>query len=131
MIPLVLGWVYIGNQKSTDSIKAILNDTDIPILSHERNLKRICIGIKDRTAFDGSSTPPRPLEHDALFNPLPQTFLGFFLAGDDLEPGPMFNYARVWTHMNASKQVAEAFLKLARRQKQLETVNSYKWEEKN
>ena len=231
MIPIVLGWVYVGNQKSAESIKAALTDIDVPILGSERNLNRECIGIRDRTTYDGSSTrlrdsihgheprrkkrprqqggpspknsalstatpdagldteeehtsaasyrvppslqqwpasssdhpdisymnrsddtelqalmtdhqvsttstlraaeqhPPSSLEDDALCSSLPQTFLGFSIAGDDLEPGPIFNYARVWTHLNAGKQVAEAFLTLARRQQQRETVDGHEWEE--
>ena len=231
MIPIVLGWVYVGNQNYAESVKAALTDTDVPILGSERNLKRECIGIKDRTIYDDSSTrlrdslhrhelprnghsqqqgEPSPrdsslntaapdagldteqehtsaasyqlapvlqqwpdslsdqpetlypsqsgdtelrvlmtdrqisttstlrateqqlqllLEDDAIFDSLPQTFLGFSIAGDDLEPGPIFTYARVWTHMNASKQVAEAFRTLTRRQKQRETVNGEEWEE--
>ena len=231
MIPIVLGWVYVGNQNSADSIRAALTDADVPILGSERNLKRDCIGIRDRTIYDGSSTrlrdsshgqatPPikRPqqqrgsshrglalntaapdagldtkqehtsaascqspfimqqwptsssdhpeicylsrsddielralmtdrqvsttstlqateqfspllLEDDTLSKSLLQIFLGFSVAGDDFEPGPIFNYARAWTHMNAGKQVAEAFLTLTRRQMQRETVDGRDWEE--
>ena len=230
MIPIVLGWVYVGNQNSAESIKAALTDTDVPILGSERNLKRDCVGIRDRTTYGGSNTrlrdsshehenprkkrpqqqrgpssrgstlnpvapdagldteeertdaascqvpfipqspasssdhpnilgpsrsddielralmtdrqvrttstlqateqtSPLPLEDDALSKSLPQTFLGFSIAGDDLEPGPIFNYARVWTHMNACKQVTEAFQTLTRRQMQRETVNGREWEE--
>ena len=225
MIPIVLGWVYVGNQNSAGSIKAALTDAEVPILGPERNLKKVCIGMRDRTTYDGSSTRLRdsshkndpqqqgepsskgsalnpaaldagldtkqdytsiascqvspilqrrpassldnpdvlhfsrthdtdlraltadrqvsatstlratdqqsllPLEDDAQSISVPKTFLGFSIAGDDLEPGPIFNYARVWTHLNASKQVAEAFLMLTRRQMQRETVDGCEWEE--
>lgn len=231
MIPIVLGWVYVGNQTSAESFKAALTDTDVPVLGSERNLKSKCIGMRDRTTFDEPSTrlrdsshrrelplnrspqqqgetssrgsilntatpdagldteqgltsaasyqvvsvpqqgpdsashhfetlypsqsddtelralmadrqvstpstlrateqhPQPPVEDDALRKSLPQNFLGFSIAGDDLEPGPVFTYARVWTHMNATKQVAEDFRTLTRRQKQRETVNGHEWEE--
>ena len=231
MIPIVLGWVYVGNQNSAGSIKAAITDTDVPILGSERNLRRDCIGIRDRTTYDSFSTPlrdsshghatpckkspqqqrgpslrgpalnpaaldadfdteqehtsaapcqfphmmqqwptsssehpdiwyrsrsdeielralmtdrqvsttstlqateqhpPLLLEDDAHSKSLLQTFLGFSIAGDDLEPGPIFTYARVWTHMNAAKQVAEAFLTFTRRQMQRETVDGREWEE--
>ena len=222
MIPIVLGWVYVGNQKSAESIKVALTDTDVPILGSRRNLKGECIGIRDRTTYDGSSTknprkkhpqqqggpslrdsalihaapnavldteqehntaasnqassilqqrsvsssdPPdilylsrsddtelqtltndgrvsttstlratdkhsaSPSEDDALFSPLLQTFLGFSIAGDEAEPGSIFNHARVWTHLHASKQVAEAFLTFTRRQRQRRTVHGREWEE--
>ena len=224
MISIVLGWVYVGNQDSAKSIRDALTDTNVPILGPEVNLKRDCIGIKDRTTYDGSSiqilfeqrprqqggpspsgsglnpaafdagldagqehtsaasykapsvlqqwpasssnrpdtlypsrsddaelqtlvtdhqisttnttnTPrteqhsPLPLEDDACFEWPRQTFLGFSIAGDELEPGSIFNHARVWTHMHASKQIADAFLMLTRRQKQRETVNGREWQE--
>lgn len=224
MIPIVLGWVYVGNQDSARSIKDALTDTNVPILGPEVNLKRDCIGIRDRTTYDGpgiqklfeerpqqqggpnprasalnpttfdvgldtgqehtsaasykapsilpqwpassSNRPdtlypnrsddaelqtlvtdrqinttsttntlqteqdsPLPLEDDAFFESHRQTFLGFSIAGDELEPGSIFNHARIWTHMHASKQVAEAFLMLTRGQRQRETVNGREWEE--
>ena len=221
MIPIVLGWVYVGNHDSAKSIKAALTDTNVPVLGFEVNLKRDCVGIKDRTTYDGSNTqtpieerhqqqggpssrrsnlsltapdlgldtehehtsatsykspsilqqspasssirpdtlyPSRsddtelqtlvtdhqvsttsilrteqdsslPLEDDAFCESHPQTFLGFSIAGDELEPGSIFNQARIWTHMHASKQVAEAFLMLTRRQKQRQTVHGREWEE--
>ena len=209
MIPIVLGWVYVGNQKFAESIKDALTATNVPMLGSERNLERDCIGIRDRTTYDGSSTQtprkerpqpqggpsprssalnpaatdagldteqehtsaatyqvppilqqwpasssdrpdilylsrsddtelqtlmtdrqvsttsmlrateqhsPLPLEDDAHSKSLLQTFLGFSIAGDDLEPGSIFNHARIWTHMLASKQVVRAFLTLTRRQ---------------
>lgn len=223
MIPIVLGWVYVGTQNSADSIKAALTEIDVPMLGSERNLKKDCIGIRDRTTYDGSTSqnprekrsqqqggpslsglalnsaaldagldtqqdhtsaasyqlPPilqqwpisssgRPdslypsrsddtelqklmtdrhfsttstleaseqqpssrLEDHALPKSPLRTFLGFSTAGDDLEPGPIFNYARIWTHMHASKQVAQAFLTLTRRQRQREAVDDGReWEE--
>jgi len=38
-----------------------------------------------------------------------QSFFGFDIAGDDEEPGPIFNYARVWSHMNAVAHFVHAF----------------------
>ena len=221
MIPIVLGWVYVGNQDSAKSITAALTDTNVPVLGSEVNIKRDCIGIRDRTTYDGSNTQTNleerhqqqggpdptdsaskpvapdvdldteqehtsaasykvpsilqqspasssnrpdtlylsrsedselqtfvedrqvsttsilrteqdsssPLEDDALFEPQLQTFLGFSIAGDELEPGSIFNQARIWTHTHASKQVAEAFLMLTRRQKQRQTVHGREWDE--
>ena len=214
MISIVLGWVYVGNQDSAKSIKDALTDTNVPVLGPEVNLKRDCIGIRDRTTYDGSSIQilfeerprqqegpslrgsalnpaafdvgldteqehtraashkvssnrpdtlypsrsddaelqtlvtdrqiittsttntlgtekhlPLPLEDDEFSESHQQTFLGFSIAGDELEPGSIFNHARIWTHMHASKQVAEAFLMLTRRQRQRETVNGREWED--
>ena len=229
MIPIVLGWVYVGTQNSAESVKAALTDTDVPTLGSERYLKGECIGFRDRTAHDYSSVslqhsldsnepprnessegegPPRfsdsALDNAAVvsgheteeeytspisiqdahfrhqgpsspylpkavrtstFNDielkdfkldphagtssnlqatkqesqpalnfqsplklLPQTFMGFSIAGDDYAPGPIHNYARVWTHTNAIDRITESFLMLTHRQQQQETVDGSEWE---
>ena len=69
------------------------------------------------------------LDLDSPFTLLPQTFMGFSIAGDDHAPGPIYNYARVWTHTNAISQIAESFLMLTRRQQQQVTVNGREWEQ--
>lgn len=234
MIPVVLGWVYVGTQTDSNSIKAALTHTNVPVLGLERNVSGECIGIRDRTTFDDlrinfrdssdsreSRSNRRPqqqqdsrstsfaagrgipiTEHGTIeermnsessqttqnLQPLPkssadhlsishasrsddiemkdlagdfcisntstlastlrateqqsqplldleetpmscpQTFLGFSVAGDDLEPGPIFNYARVRSHMNTVKHVAEAFLTFTKRQKaQIPVVSGKKW----
>ena len=234
MIPVVLGWVYVGTQTDSNSIKAALIDTNMPVLGPERNVSGECIGIRDRTTFDDlgtnfrdssdshkSRSNGRPqqqqdsrsinfaadpgiliTEHGTVeermnsessqttqnLQPLPtssadhlnishaswsediemrdlagdlrisntstltstlrameqqsqplldleeapiscpQTFLGFSIAGDDLEPGPIFNYARAESHMNKVKHVAEAFLTFTQRQKaQIPVVSGKKW----
>lgn len=56
MIPIVLGWVYVGTQDSAGSIKTALIDTVVPVLTLERSVSGKCVGMKDRTVFDTSST---------------------------------------------------------------------------
>ena len=230
MIPVVLGWVYVGTQNSVASTKAALTDTDVPTLSSETYFRGECIGFRDRTTYDYSSIvsqhsldsnePPHSescqvqeaprlsasalanagvdsglktdqeylnprssqdnstllqgsnssyrsgnvlanasddtelqtfvdnrqvktpntlhsneqesestLNSDSSFNLLPQTFMGFSIAGDDLAPGPIYNYARVWTHTNAISRIAESFSMLTHRQQQHETVDGRKWEQ--
>ena len=231
MIPIVLGWVYVGTQSSAESIKTALNNTIVPALNPEGNLSGECVGIRDRTTYDDYSlrrhdwssyhgpasdnaphqqegtpvlyrvydvgvsattsqtrgarpssnlrqttgtpqTPPTSsdgnpdilltnhikdvetgdllvygqvnasntlqgteqqssrslstLDENSISSP--PTFLGLSIAGDDLEPGPFFNYARVWTYMSAAKDVAEAFLWSTKRQAQRQTVaTDQKW----
>ena len=212
MIPVVLGWVYVGTQTSAGSVKVALTEATVPVLGPYRNKAGECFGIRDRTSFDGSDTSThhysavnddqeeespskdstlrpqellpdenvtetastslqaktssksagyritvttqpespaetpdesstgqsgdtnmrpwsqdsqlstittlRPIEHDdEYFRFLPKTFLGFSIAGDELEPGPIFNYARPWTHANAVKHISDAFETLTERQK--------------
>ena len=229
MIPIVLGWVYVGTQNSAASIKAALTDTDVPTLGSERHFMGECVGLRDRTTYDNFSELSRhsldsneipqieshqaqaaarfscstlegavdnrleteqgyinpsanpdasilhqrltsshhsgivhanetddielqafaidrqvdtsgtlqakeqeshsALEFDSPFNLLPQTFMGFSIAGDDHAPGPIYNYARVWTHTNAISRIAESFLMLTNRQQQQETVDGREWEQ--
>ena len=129
MIPVVLGWVYVGTQTSAGSVKASLTETTVPALEFERNLSGDCYGIRDRTFFDevdtsyqySSAIKMRKLSEDSQSSTattgfLPETFMGFSIAGDELEPGPIFNYARPWTHANAVKHIAVAFKQYTRRQ---------------
>ena len=224
MIPVVLGWVYVGTQTSAGSVKVALTQATVPALGPDRNKNGDCFGIKDRTYFDrsdinhryssashddqGEQGPPKnstfrrqeslpeedvtetastlPLAHRSsssagypigvapqpespaetpglFFNGqsgdikmrklskdshlstittirpieepreplvgsdnysrfLPKTFMGFSIAGDELEPGPIFNYARPWTHANAVKHIADAFKTLTMRQLMEEPV---------
>ena len=61
---------------------------------------------------------PRERLHggDDYFRFSPKTFMGFPIAGDEVEPGPIFNYARPWTHANAVEHIASAFRQLTARQ---------------
>ena len=234
MIPVVLGWVYVGMQTEAGSIKAALIDTNVPVLGSERDNSGDCIGIRDRTSLDDFGTtfqnyldmhqspnnerPQQPQDTKSkimtpnpdklytqdgtskerldsvssqatqMLQPLPtssadhldilrtgqsediemndlsggfpaskfntttttlqateeqsqlpldleevprsyrKTFLGFSVAGDDLQPGPIFNYARVESHMNAVRHVAEAFLKFTMQQKaQVPLVAGKQW----
>ena len=228
MIPIVLGWVYVGTQTSAGSIRMALISVEVPVISGERNVSGDSVGIRDRTVFDDAYTTPwdRAELFDDLSceeqpqvqrelryrNPFPdlqssnqewkskqtltphdhiakaqrksltstysepissrtgsasenvefkaisrddkigagrlheieqqsqttllqeefpssrsRSFLGFSVAGCDLEPGPIFNYARIWSHMNAVEHVAEAFASSTRRQKARRTVSGHPW----
>ena len=221
MIPVILGWVYVGTQTSAGSIKAAIASCEVPVLGPERNLSGECIGIRDRTVFDDSFTQPRdsldehhnyseehssgsavpsrhsnipasivsashqphqdaqitpkasashsnvsessqtvhqsedveladflggvglpakpltdpeqqsePLqEHEHRYRASPRTFLGFSIAGCDLEPGPIFNYARIWSHMNAARHIAEAFWAVTDRQRKRQPVHGKSWDQ--
>ena len=231
MIPVVLGWVYVGTQISAGSVKVALTEAIVPALGSRRNVNGDCFGIRDRTYLDEFDTsqqfssalndsqeeegpsqhstlrPPerladedvnettstliqeltsskiagyricgttqqespagtpdvfftgqsgdikmrklskdshlsttttlRPIEQpkalllggDDYFRSLPKTCMGLPIAGDELEPGPMFNYARLWTHANAVKHITDAFRQLTVRQLRNEPVaRGQKWD---
>lgn len=71
------------------------------------------------------------LEHRRASVSHPHSFLGFSIAGCELESGPVFNFARIWSHMAASVHVADSFAMLSQRQKNKQTVNGLKWEPHN
>ncbi|KAL9118821.1 MAG: hypothetical protein Q9187_004624 [Circinaria calcarea] len=221
MIPVVLGWVYVGTQCSAGSIKAALTSVSVP------NIHGECIGIRDRTIYnnprirlatffgsddpykqehiqDGMTTesqrllsgsavedpvrvainpktnpidlnsqplrtfssfepcdespdqlgclrdielveyingrpkttntipdveqqPQTLLEEREHFNSCSHTFLGFPITGADLQPGPIYNYARFWSHMNAVNHVVTAFALVRERQRRKQTVNRGRW----
>ena len=178
MIPVVLGWVYVGTQTSAGSIKAALSTITVPVLGQEMHVRGECIGIRDRTTFDETFTPPQKsggkchyckmqtareqikmppqrdiemssssnenqlavsthanpveswqgfLEDERQCNCAPRTFLGFPISGCNLEPGPIFNYARIWSHMNAVQHVANAFRAATYWQKERRSVNGQPW----
>ncbi len=175
MIPVILGWVYVGRQTFASSIKAAIASITVPVLGPWRDLNGECIGIRDR-AFDESYKPFRNPRHFSLgptimsqssqtrhrseefslqdvlvySQPIGATpdseqqlqsllmhdygsslsscvFLGFPIAGCEREPGPIFNYARIWGHMNAVRHVAKAFSVFTRHQKVRRTVNGQPW----
>ena len=197
MIPVVLGWVYVGTQTSAGSTEAAITSTTVPVLGTERDVTGEGIGIRHRTTFDESCTRLRniscrscgnklflgqrtspsghfapgsaessqildqtqeiPLEDrwgnshiaasmltdpDQESRPLvepenqepehqcslsPYDILGFSIAGCELEPGPILNYARIWSHLKAVQHVAEAFSAITRRQKANEPVHGQPW----
>jgi len=51
MIPVVLGWVYVGTQTSAGTIEEAITRIKVPVLGDEKDLSGECIGIRDRTAF--------------------------------------------------------------------------------
>ena len=179
MIPITLGWVYVGTQTSAGSIKEALGNVTVPILGDRKNIRGRCVGIRDRSIYgdaamlpgyrhdrdpswrtystagqrevdherkgsleieiisSGSSGESRTLgsekqSHAAIkYHPTDcGTFFGLSIAGCELEAGPIFNYARIWSHTNAVKHVAEAFHWSVVRQGHT-ALNRREWNEKN
>jgi hypothetical protein len=56
---------------------------------------------------------------------------GISFTGDDLEPGPIFNYARVWSHMNVLAYLVEAFTESIRHQLLKQSVSGQTWDPTN
>ena len=85
--------------------------------------------IDQSSTLQANEQEPQPAFHfDSPFDLLPQTFMNFSIAGDDIAPGPIYNYARVWTHTNAIDRIADSFLMSTSRQQQRETVHGHEFE---
>ena len=142
MIPICLGWVWVGSQTSHSGIRDALKNAS------QNHLGQPVAGIRDRTgdekraqyheeedlelqALPGNpptaqdedgfelqalqGNPPavqdeEGLEQQALMgNPPARPWLFADVAGDAIEPGPIHNYARLWTHMTVARDVVKAF----------------------
>ena len=146
MIPVVLGWVYVGIQRSARSIQDAITSITVPVLGQAKNIQNEGVGIRDRTIFYHFNEPIDPyipehrilphgeegraelmLEDQAPFKHYRTSYLGFSIEGCELEPGAISNYARFWTHMNAVEHVGKAFKCLIERQKDKQTVHGGEW----
>ena len=142
MIPIVLGWIRVGTQTSADSVKKAIIKTQVPIMYQKRNSSNPCFGIRDRTVYNddsSSSRNPRPsanarahsrrsAAHKVQQYDIPDSFWGFSIPGCELEPGQVFKYTRVWSHMNAAKNVTEAYKNLIEQQLAERTVGGQPWD---
>jgi hypothetical protein len=73
-------------------------------------------GDSDRNTNREIETPELHLD-DQPERTVRETFIGFSVTGDDSEPGPIFNYARVWSRMNAVARIVEALSSFTDKQK--------------
>ena len=71
MIPVIVGWVYVGTQRSARSIRDAISSISIPLLEQEKNMQGRSFGIRDRTTFyhfrsDNEREDPYVLENPPL-----------------------------------------------------------------
>lgn len=119
LIPVIWGWVLVGTQGSADSIDEALR-ADIayrakepPVLpgasSTEKGEQR---GIMVRSGL--AVQPHRVQTNEAAFEVPPVVnltlpgWLGADIMGDEKRPGPIFNYARVFTWWQLARTVEAA-----------------------
>ncbi|KAE9366619.1 hypothetical protein N431DRAFT_495066 [Stipitochalara longipes BDJ] len=106
MIPVAFGWVKVGTQTSAGSIKAALKSATVPVLVNRLD-----------------ETTPAGILSDQPDRTWRKFFAGFSIEGDDTEPGPIFNYARVWAHMTAVAWIVKGLSQLTKRQKRMRCVD--------
>src|SRR2546421_380755 len=77
-------------------------------------------GIRDRTGDErrvldhGEAVELQPLTGNTPAT-ISKQWLCTGVAGDAIEPGPIYNYARLWTHMAAARDIINAFKSMNRR----------------
>ena len=173
MIPVTLGWVWVGTQNSASTIREALmsveasvgfplhkvkgqmtgfrdcSDEDSPISrrmdleaghgeSYPNTLDHIEVnnnsghrGAIEMTDMNGTAETERPLlTKTTPIKAAPrQTILGSSIAGYALEPGPIFNYARVWNHLRMAEYVGNAFCALNANLKEKRAIQGKTWVE--
>ncbi|KAH8894635.1 hypothetical protein GQ53DRAFT_858115 [Thozetella sp. PMI_491] len=119
MIPVIWGWVSVGSQTSAYSIGDAIRAVPVPcVVDAEKSPVTRCEALTARP--------------DDFREPQVDSFAGFTIAGWDSEPGPMFAYARVWTHLVAAHHIKEALAVLRNKQAErlpVETTSSWNYGE--
>ncbi|KAL9624961.1 MAG: hypothetical protein Q9160_001008 [Pyrenula sp. 1 TL-2023] len=103
MIPICLGWVYVGSQTSHTGVRGALEHASY-------DTEQSLVVIRDRT---GNGKQMR-FHHSGGFFEMQSlgadkfsTYAG--AEGDAIEPGPIHNYARLWTHVVVAQTFVVAF----------------------
>lgn len=134
MIPVIWGWVAVGTQNKTNSIKKALNDESKRtfratgsdgVLKEDRRQQGILAqsGLTVEPASDQQPGIPEPEDvdgntlHDESTNSrlgyvdptkIPRIFV-FDIGGDEARQGPIYNYARLYTWSQFAQRVVHGF----------------------
>ena len=124
MMPICLAWVWIGSQTSHSTIRDALQSASRHCSTARGEL---ITGIRDRTGderrrivqHDGEHFEMESLvgqsENDEVnrevgkTTSLPDRRFNVSIAGDAILPGPIHNYARLWTHMAVAHELVKGF----------------------
>ncbi|MCJ1437956.1 hypothetical protein MMC27_007343 [Xylographa pallens] len=120
MIPVTLGFVWVGTQRSSTTVRDALMAAEAVVSEEgaagvyqpQRRVTNRMIGLRDRTGDEYKLARSADLEDNTRLRyerPPPRTLYGFSIAGFEMEPGPVFNYARAWSHLYTSRLVIDAF----------------------
>jgi hypothetical protein len=172
MIPVTLGWVWVGTQNSASTIREALMSIEASVEfplhkvkgqmtsfkdcsdenfliskrmdlkagneeSYPNTLNHIEVtdnghqGAIEMTDMTGTADAGRTLltKTTPIKTPPRRTILGSSIAGYALEPGPIFNYARVWNHLRMAEYVGNAFCALNANLKEKRPVQGNAWVE--
>lgn len=111
MLPVVWGYVFVGTQNFASSINNTLENFHAPVIKDPAGSNQSTWDvIKDRT-------------NDVVV-PANDCIYGFQIAGWEQEPGPLFAYARVWSHLTACHHVLQSWHYLAQKQSERLAVDT-------
>ena len=119
MIPVTLGFVWVGTQRSSSTVRdalmaaeALVSEEDVSgVYQPLRRVTNRMTGLRDQTGDKYISTR-LDLENRIRLcheRPPPRTLYGISIAGFEMEPGPILNYARAWSHLYTSRLIIDAF----------------------
>ncbi|KAM7214984.1 hypothetical protein V8F06_009661 [Rhypophila decipiens] len=102
LVPVIWGWIAVGTQSSSDTIDDTLSEFVLVRASQRDNV------------------PPHKTSNQEAFKvlkslpseQLPKFFI-FNVCGDEIQQGPTFNYARVFTWWRAAKATHKTFERVA------------------
>ncbi|EAS29003.2 uncharacterized protein CIMG_07749 [Coccidioides immitis RS] len=102
LIPVICGWVIVGTQSTHDAVEDALR---IKHFDHSAEPQ----GDSDHQepSFDGEESP---ISIRSNWNSNHSCWLGVNFAGDELQKGPVYNYARLFTWW----QTANAFIQTSK-----------------
>ena len=115
MIPITLGFVWVGTQNSAGTIRNALMKSEMCLIVGERSevhqfhhIKGMMECLRDRQGEDaGNSNQPDPESYDRSARR--KRILGVSTGGLEMEPGAIFNYARAQSHLRTAQVIIDAF----------------------
>jgi hypothetical protein len=91
MLPIVWGWVFVGTQNTAQSIPDAIENAPAPMVTGVEGVQQRRFEIlEDRAKHDDS------------------LWFGFSIEGWEKQPGPLFIYSRVASHMTACNLLRKA-----------------------
>src|SRR5438477_3222214 len=117
-VSLVLGWYFVGTQTKRSSIREAFNDTKrylkVPVITVQNGeeavlFTRIGKAIRDHSVRDIDKQLPLVQQSKKIRKqPEEKLWNRYSVAGDEENPGPLFNYARVHTWQRLAVIILDA-----------------------
>lgn len=125
MIPVILGFYWVGTQSSARTTRNALMKAEALLIVRDnerllwRKTSNRMTGIRDRTGDDLSTKDSFSVGASSH-----RRVLDISLAGFELEPGSIFNFARICTNLRAAKIIIDGFEALNQRLESNKTVHN-------